>query len=64
MNTTTTANAVCNTCTFWDKKNETTGECHRYAPQTISFVVDSETKIESRFPVTAAEDYCGEYRAK
>jgi len=37
------------------------GECRRHAPQTIAFEVDDEVKFESMFPVTAAEDWCGDF---
>jgi len=61
---TMTTTAACAECKYWEKKAENSGECRRHAPQTIAFQVDSETKIESRFPVTAAADYCGDFEAK
>jgi len=61
---TTTAGAICTNCQHWEKKTENSGECRRHAPQTIAFQVDADTKIESRFPMTAAEDWCGDFAAK
>ena len=40
------------------------GECRRHAPQTVAFEVDDEVKFESKFPVTAAEDWCGDFTPK
>ncbi|MEM9399420.1 MAG: hypothetical protein AAF984_04365 [Verrucomicrobiota bacterium] len=60
---TKTAINTCSTCKHWSAK-DVTGECRRHAPQTIVFDVDSETKIESRFPVTSSDDWCGDFQAK
>ena len=55
------ATAVCSSCKHWNSQSDNKGECRRYAPQALAFVVDSETKFESRFPVTAASEWCGEF---
>ena len=38
------------------------GECRRHAPQTVAFEVDDEVKFESMFPVTASDDWCGDFQ--
>lgn len=63
MPTTLTKSVACESCTYW-KKASADGECRRHAPQTIAFTVDSDVKFESRFPVTQAADWCGDYEAK
>lgn len=52
---------ACAACTFWNKLDEDHGECRRHAPQTVAFEVDDEVKFESMFPVTAGEDWCGDF---
>jgi hypothetical protein len=42
-----------------ENSEATQGECRRHAPQAIVFNVDGSLKFESRFPQTAAEDWCG-----
>jgi hypothetical protein len=60
--TTHPATAVCSACKHWSNQaNAEIGECRRYAPQTLVFTVDDQTKFESRFPVTKASDWCGEF---
>ena len=64
MNATTphSATAVCSECKHWNASaNAEKGECRRHAPQSLVFTVDSETKFESRFPVTASSDWCGDF---
>ncbi|MDR0532637.1 MAG: hypothetical protein LBH01_01650 [Verrucomicrobiales bacterium] len=62
---TQTITKKCEACTYW-KPNaaHTDGECRRHAPQTIVFNVTSDAKFESRFPVTKAGDWCGDFSAK
>lgn len=56
------ATAVCAACKHWSHEaNAEQGECRRHAPQTLVFTIDAETKFESRFPVTNASDWCGEF---
>lgn len=70
MNTPTTNSptisiaAKCQSCTYWQPKSDATGECRRHAPQTIAFTVDEDVRFESRFPVTQAADWCGDYEAR
>lgn len=64
MKTTATHTATCANCKSWNSKGSDQGECRRHAPQMIVFEIDDETKIESRFPVTSADDWCGDYQAK
>lgn len=62
--TTQTTTETCSSCKSWSSATGTTGECRRHAPQLIVFEVDAATKIESRFPTTGAEAWCGDYQAK
>ncbi len=62
--TTITQKKACQACIHWNSKVDSKGECRRHAPQTIAFEVDDEVKVESRFPTTAAEDWCGDFEAK
>jgi hypothetical protein len=55
---------ACQACAFWNPIEEEAGECRRHAPQTVAFEVDDEVKFESMFPVTAAEDWCGDFQKK
>jgi hypothetical protein len=55
------ATEVCSACKHWNNKSADEGECRRYSPQALVFVVDDETKYETRFPVTQAIDWCGEF---
>jgi hypothetical protein len=61
MNTKTTTIRACGSCTYWNELGDTRGECRRHAPQTVAFEVDEEVKFESMFPMTAAEDWCGDF---
>ena len=63
MSTTTTTKA-CVSCVHWKSENQNEGECRRNAPQLISFEIDNDTKVESRFPTTSDKDWCGEFEAK
>jgi hypothetical protein len=60
-NTTQTKTEVCSACKHWNSNTNNEGECRRQAPQALVFVVDAETKFESRFPVTKATEWCGEF---
>ena len=62
--TTRPATAVCSACKHWNSQSSNEGECRRHSPQALAFVVDSETKYESRFPVTKANDWCGDFEAR
>lgn len=56
------AGAVCSTCKHWNKTEDAgKGECRRHAPQSLVFTIDRKTRFESRFPVTAASDWCGDF---
>lgn len=59
-----TTTKTCTGCAHWKATGTDAGECRRSAPQLISFTVDAETKIESRFPETAGSDWCGDYEGK
>ncbi len=53
---------ACQACLYWDSSAGTgKGFCRRNAPQSIVFKVDDEVKFETRFPETAANDWCGEF---
>ncbi len=61
---TTTATKACAACSHWKAGAGAEGECRRHAPQLITFEVDDEVKVVSRFPTTAAADWCGDFEAK
>ncbi|MBB5352717.1 hypothetical protein HNR46_002965 [Haloferula luteola] len=58
---TLTSTKACADCIHWNSSDEGEGECRRHAPQMIAFEVDDEVVLESRFPMTAAEDWCGDF---
>ncbi|MGJ8633176.1 MAG: hypothetical protein ACSHX7_04590 [Luteolibacter sp.] len=62
--TITSETAACSKCAHWNTTAADKGECRRSAPQALVFTVDNETKFESRFPTTAAADWCGEFQPK
>lgn len=62
METTQIKEAACGACAFWKKTGENAGECRVQPPQAIAFKVDEETRVETRFPVTEATDWCGEFK--
>lgn len=55
---------ACAACIYWKPEAKDLGECRRHAPQTIAFRIDAETKFESRFPETKAEDWCGDFTVR
>jgi hypothetical protein len=61
---TTSTKTSCAACAYWKDIGAVKGECHRHAPQAIVFNVDAELKFESHFPVTSAEDWCGDFSQK
>lgn len=65
METTTQSKTdTCSQCNHWKATSAAEGQCRRNPPQAVSFKVDDEVKFETRFPVTAADDWCGEFTAK
>ncbi|MBK1815960.1 hypothetical protein JIN84_10040 [Luteolibacter yonseiensis] len=64
MNNTQTITRACEACAYWNSLGDDTGECRRHAPQTIAFEVDEEVKFESMFPMTANDDWCGDFFQK
>jgi hypothetical protein len=64
MTTTATKEKTCQACAFWKTTSADTGECRRHAPQNIVFEVNDEMSVQSRFPVTNGEDWCGDFEAK
>ena len=64
MTEATTSTESCAACRNWREVREGVGECRAHAPQLIVFEVDDNTKIESRFPTTAGDDWCGDFQAK
>ena len=62
--TATTTAKACAQCAHWKALSGDQGECRARPPQAISFKVDDDVKFETRFPVTAGSDWCGEYQAK
>jgi len=61
---TKTANITCAACAHWKATTGSDGECRRQPPQAVSFHVDGDVKFETRFPITAESDWCGEFTAK
>jgi hypothetical protein len=61
---TLTKEAACEACAFWKHSEADKGECHRHAPQAVVFNVDDHIRFESRFPVTAGSDWCGDFSKK
>ncbi|MFC7338340.1 hypothetical protein ACFQY0_14195 [Haloferula chungangensis] len=64
MSTTTTITKACAECIHWNSGVSGDGECRRHAPQLISFEVDDDVKVESRFPTTSQDDWCGDFEKK
>jgi len=62
MSSTTTTKKACKDCTFWNPQAKDQGQCRRHAPQLVAFEVDERVKFESKFPVTKAEDWCGDFQ--
>lgn len=62
MADTKTGKVVCGACANWNQLDSGKGECRAHAPQTVIFKVDDDTRFETRFPVTKAEDWCGDFR--
>ena len=62
--TTKTGTKACAQCIHWNETESEAGECRRHAPQMIAFEVDEDVRVESHFPVTAADDWCGDFEAK
>jgi len=60
MSTATTTKA-CADCVHWKAGASGEGECRRHAPQLISFEVDDDVSIQSRFPTTSSNDWCGDF---
>jgi hypothetical protein len=63
MQTTTAATKTCSACKHW-KPTDAAGECRRRAPQPVVLNVDDDVKFESHFPITASDDWCGEFEPK
>ncbi len=61
---TKTATDTCAACTYWNAESSGKGECRRQPPQAISFKVGEDVRFETKFPVTSASDWCGEFAAK
>ncbi len=61
---TNTRTETCSQCKFWNASTADEGECRRQPPQAISFRVGDDLKFETRFPVTASDDWCGEFAQK
>ena len=63
MSSTTTTQMACKDCTFWNPlQQDKLGQCRRHAPQLVAFEVDDQVKFQSKFPVTAGEDWCGDFQ--
>lgn len=64
MSTTTKTTKACAECAHWNTTASDEGECRRHAPQLISFEVDDDVKIQSSFPMTSGDDWCGDFEQK
>lgn len=65
QSTTQSATSTCSDCKHWSNQaNASQGECRRHAPQSLVFVIDAQTKFESRFPATKAQDWCGDFEKR
>ncbi|MEM9080015.1 MAG: hypothetical protein AAGC74_04915 [Verrucomicrobiota bacterium] len=58
------ATKTCQACAYWNSSNSNEGECRRRAPQTIAFEVNDHVSVESRFPTTSSNDWCGDFEAQ
>lgn len=61
MTPTTLPPRTCEACCYWNELEDSSGECHRHAPQTIAFEAEEELRLESMFPMTANDDWCGDF---
>lgn len=59
-----TQTKACADCIHWNEVESGSGECRRHAPQMIAFEVDEDVRVESHFPMTATDDWCGDFEAK
>lgn len=57
--------SYCGACLFWQSTNEdlSTGLCRRMAPR-VFFVKEDQKSLETMWPVTYGDDWCGEYEPK
>ncbi len=46
--------------TCWTCKFNVGNGCHRYPPQLMKYIIDSECK----WPYVVRDDWCGEYKEK
>ncbi len=61
---TDTRTQTCTSCRHWKNLSSGEGECRRRPPQAITFTINDEVRFETRFPMTRAQDWCGEYAAQ
>lgn len=60
----------CDNCAYYDQKEESHGECHRYAPRpnAPSYVpkVDSvgQIKFDIHWPKVYASNWCGQFASR
>ena len=61
----------CVSCKFWEEDSEKSsyGYCHRYAPKPaprseIVHRVEGDTSMNTFWPQTREEDWCGEWSAQ
>lgn len=54
---------ACAMCAHWNPTSKNKGECRRHAPQSVVFKVDGDVKFDSKFPMTAGSDWCGDFKA-
>ena len=52
---------TCGNCRFWDERSGGDGYCRRHPPRPqVVRLLEADTDRYAVFPVTAAEDWCGE----
>lgn len=54
-------NERCETCKFWVLRLDHLGLCRRNAPVVVR---PGEKDMLPRWPITASDDWCGEYKPK
>jgi len=52
---------TCSTCKHWEPEDHRTGKCHRFPPQLVSIGTLGNSNDVSRWPLTGAKSYCGEW---
>lgn len=54
----------CVDCAYWDACSPPDGRCRRHAPAAAAGDQTGETGSTASWPLTLAQDWCGEWRAR